>query len=124
MKPIFRAGRNMAMKVPTHKYESTVKFYRDILGLRQISDNQSGTTESVRFEFGDKILWIDRIAGISHAEIWLEIVTDDVDKAADYLELHHCVRCDEIEPLPDGFKGFWLSNPANIIHLVASRDDL
>jgi hypothetical protein len=31
------------------------------------------------------------------------------------------VRRDEIEPLPEGFKGFWISNPANIIHLISQE---
>ncbi len=30
----------------------------------------------------------------------------------------------EIKAFPEGFKGFRLSNPANIIYLVASRNDL
>ena len=25
---------------------------------------------------------------------------------------------DEIEALPPGFKGFWISSPSNIIHLI------
>jgi hypothetical protein len=25
---------------------------------------------------------------------------------------------DEIEPLPPGVKGFWISSPSNIIHLI------
>jgi hypothetical protein len=29
------------------------------------------------------------------------------------------VRCDQIEPLPEGFEGFWIANPAAIAHLVA-----
>lgn len=68
--------------------------------VAQISDNQSGDTESVRFEFGDKILRMDSVTGISQAEIRLEVETDDIEKAADYLVLHHCVRRDEIEDLP------------------------
>ena len=27
-------------------------------------------------------------------------------------------RCDAIEPLPQGFDGFWISSPAGIIHLI------
>ncbi len=33
---------------------------------------------NVGFEFGSKQLWIDKVARLSQAEIWLEIVTDDV----------------------------------------------
>jgi len=30
------------------------------------------------------------------------------------------VRCNEIEPLPEGFRGFWIADPAGIVHLVAA----
>jgi len=56
---------------------------------------------------------------ISQAEIWLEVVTDDLEGAAAHFEEHACTRRDEIEPLPEGFRAFWISSPANIIHLVS-----
>ena len=31
--PAFRGGRNVAIKVPEHAFETTVAFYRDTLGL-------------------------------------------------------------------------------------------
>jgi len=52
------------------------------------------------------------------AEVWLEVITDDSEAASKYFEKNNCIRRDEIEPLPEGFKGFWVANPANIIHLV------
>lgn len=42
--------------------------------------------------------------------------------AAEYLKSFGVTRRDEIELLPKGFKGFWINNPANIIHLV-SQDE-
>ena len=118
MKPEFKAGRNIAMKVPAHEYRKTVIFYRDILGLPQVGGVVGDTEESIRFEFGDKVLWIDSVCGLSQAEVWLELITDDIEQASAWLARNHCVRRDEIEPLPDGFRGFWVSSPANIIHLV------
>jgi hypothetical protein len=50
--------------------------------------------------------------------VWLEIETDDVKAAKRYLSEQGCVLRDDIEPLPAEFKGFWLSGPNNIIHLV------
>ena len=64
----FAAGRNIAMKAPPHLYEATVGFYRDVLDLREITKH----SPSVAFEFGSNNLWIDRVTGISQAEIWLE----------------------------------------------------
>ena len=118
MSPKFTPGKNIAMKVPLHEFDSTVTFYRDILGFEEIDAHLTDETESVIFKFGDKNLWIDKLAGINQAEIWLEIVTDDIEAASEYFEKSQCIRRDEIEPLPPGFKGFWLANPSNIIHLV------
>jgi predicted enzyme related to lactoylglutathione lyase len=118
IKPAFTPGKNLAMKVPVHEYEKTVSFYRDILGLEQVDSPSPNSYESVAFKFGDKKLWIDKIEGISQAEIWLEVITDDLETVAKYIEENKCVRRDEIEPLPKGLKGFWISNPANIIHLI------
>ena len=114
----FSAGKNIAMKVPTHEYDATVSFYRDILGLEMIESMIGPGTGSQVFRFGDKNLWIDKVATISQAEIWLEILSDDIPAASEYLRQQGCIRRDEIESLPDGFSGFWISSPANIIHLI------
>lgn len=113
-KPTLTAGRNIAMKVPPHQFEATVKFYREVLQLKQLST----PAPSIGFEFGSNQLWIDPVAGMSQAEVWLELVTNDLDAAARLLSEAGVVRCDEIEPLPEGFQAFWISNPASIIHLV------
>lgn len=102
------------MKVPPHIYEHTVTFYRDILGLRQID----ARLPSVVFEFGTNQLWIDPVPELSQAEAWFEIECDDMEAAAEHLASSGVIRRDEIEPLPDGFRGFWVSSPAQIIHLV------
>lgn len=108
------------MKVPSHEYARTIAFYRDVLGLEQLGDAQSAT-ESVRFGFGDKVLWIDSVPAMTQAELWLEVVADDLDAAAAYLAEQGIARRDEVEPLPEGFKGFWISSPSNIIHLVTTE---
>ncbi|EKE67525.1 glyoxalase/bleomycin resistance/dioxygenase family protein [Gallaecimonas xiamenensis] len=113
-KATFAAGRNIAMKVPPHLYEATVQFYRDVLGLKEITKH----APSVGFEFGANNLWIDRVLTISQAEVWLEVVTDNIEAASRDLEAAGVVRCDEIEPLGEGFQGFWVSSPASIVHLV------
>jgi hypothetical protein len=114
---MFKAGRNIAMKVPSHLYEATVAFYRDVIALPPLTAHDP----AVVFAFGDKQLWIDRVPFLSQAEVWLEVVTDDLAAAETALEDWGVVRCDEIEPLPDGFHGFWIANPASIIHLVAQE---
>ena len=119
MKPTFTPGNNIAIKVPFHEFDKTVAFYRDILGFNVHEAFSPDGLESVVFKFGDKNLWVDRISGLSQAEIWLEVVTDDIEKAADYFKENNSIRRDEIEPLPDGLKGFWIASPANIIHLIS-----
>ena len=116
-RPKLVAGRNIAMKIPSHEYEATVRFYRDIVGLRQIHHD----TPDVVFEFGDSRLWLDKVDHFSRAEIWLELQSDDVGAAAEYLANKGIIRRDDIEPLPQGFSGFWIANPAGIIHLVCAE---
>lgn len=118
-KPKFAAGRNIAMKVPPHLYEATIQFYRDVLGLKEITKH----APSVGFEFGPNNLWIDRVPGISQAETWLEVVTNDITAASEHLKAAGVVRCDDIEPLPPGFQAFWVSSPASIIHLVCKDSE-
>jgi catechol 2,3-dioxygenase-like lactoylglutathione lyase family enzyme len=117
--PRFKAGRNIAMKVPPHLYEATLAFYRDVLGLKPITQHPP----AVGFEFGSNNLWIDNVPGMSQAELWLEVVTDDVEAAAKYLAGAGIARCDYIEPLPEGFQAFWISSPASIIHLVCKEGE-
>lgn len=115
----FSAGRNIAIKVPSHKYSRTVEFYKDVIGL-PLMDRGPG---SVIFQFGDKTLWIDREEQISQAEMWLEIAANNVESAEKYLKNHGVVHRNRIEELPEGFEGFWITNPAGIIHLVSSEKD-
>lgn len=106
-KPTFKPGKNIAMKVPAHLYEGTVRFYRDVLELKPLTEH----LPNVCFEFGGKNLWIDNIPQLSRSEIWLEIEADDLEEAAQYFEKIGVVRCDAIEKLPPGHKGFWIMDP-------------
>lgn len=117
MTTTFQGGKNIAMKVPPHQHDATVRFYAEILGLERIG-GPSG--DAVGFRFGPNNLWIDRVPGMSQAELWLEIVTDDTAAAAAALAEAGVVRCDAIEPL-GGLDGLWISSPAAIIHLVDAR---
>lgn len=117
----FAGGRNIAMKVPPHVWDATVAFYRDVAGLDVIEQAQT-EPPSVCFAFGANRLWIDLVDGLSQAEVWLELSTTDVQSAARHLTSAGIVRRDEIEPLPADFEGFWIQNPASIIHIVKKPD--
>ena len=112
----FTPGENIAMKVPPDAFAATVLFYEKTLGLKRLRRSPEG---SVVFEFGGKKLWIDRVPTLSQAELWLEIIVPDSAAAARHLKKHGAVRCDAIEPLPDGMRAFWIKNPAGIVHLVS-----
>jgi len=116
---LFRGGPNIAIKTPPGDYIRTVMFYRDTLGLEVLSEDE----RSVSFSFGANRLWIDRVETLSQAEVWLEVVAGDVKSAEDRLGRDGVRRCDEIERLPLDFDGFWISNPAGIVHLVASPEE-
>lgn len=114
----FSGGRNIAIKVPPHAFEATVAFYRNALRLPEITAH----APEVGFEFGACQLWIDRVPGLSQAETWLEVVTDDIEGAANGLAAAGTVRCDEIEPLGENAKAFWILSPASIVHLVCPAE--
>jgi len=118
MRPEFSPGKNIAIKTPSHEFDKTVHFYKDILGLEHKQAESPDEFESVVFQFGDKNLWVDKISGISQAEIWLEIETENVVDAQKYLVDNGCSIRNELEPLPTSLNGFWLSSPSNIVHLV------
>lgn len=113
--PLFSPGHNLAMKVPAAAFEATVWFYEKTLAFTV----ESRDTDSVRFAFGDKHLWIDRVEGLEKAEVWLDVIAQDVMAAAEHLKAHAVERCDDVETLPDGMTAFWIRNPAGVVHLVA-----
>src|SRR5688572_16525596 len=93
-------GVDIAMKVPPHQFQETIAFYRDTIGLTPITNK----APAVGFEFGPNKLWIDEAPAMSQAEVWLEFFTDDFATAAAHLAKANVVRCDAVEPLPEGFK--------------------
>ncbi|MCU4337383.1 VOC family protein [Acinetobacter dispersus] len=118
MKPKFTGGVDIALKLPPHQFEATVAFYRDVIGLKQITDK----LPDIGFELGPVKLWIAAAPEMSQAELWLELFTDNFSEAAEYLKAAGVVRCDAIEPLAEGFRGGWITSPANIIHMVREPD--
>ena len=116
--PRFLGGVNIALKVPPHQFEETERCYVETVGLPVVSR----TASSVELEFGPNRLWLDRVPTVSQAEIWLEIVTDDLSAAQQRLHTAGVTRCDEIEPLPEDLTASWITNPAQIVHLVLQED--
>ena len=111
---MIRPGRNIAIKEPLYRWEETVAFYRDKVGL-EVSETSD---DSVAFRFGDMTLWIDRVERQSQGDVWLELFTDDPD---DTLRKLGSPLRDELEPL-DGVNGHWTSDPAGTVLLVRTED--
>lgn len=105
----FERGKNIAMKIPAHEYENNVGCYRDILRFKDITGSNAGDTP--RFEFSDKVLWLDCMSGLSQSEIRLEDVVSAICKVTEYLKQPSCHHKDEIESLPKGFKAFSIVSP-------------
>lgn len=112
--PRFGPGCNLAMKVPEPLYEETVAFYRDVVALPLLES----CAENTVFAFGAMKLHLDRCPQMSQAELWMQLTCNDNTAAAKRLSAAGVRRCDAIEPLPEGFNGFWISNPAGIVHLI------
>ena len=74
------------------------------------------------FEFGPIRLWIDRMPHLAQGEMWLELVAPRHDSGRQHLEAAGVVRCNEVEKLPPDLDGFWILNPAGIVHLVCSPE--
>ena len=108
------AGRNIAIKVPSHRWGETVAFYRERVGLAVAIERD----DTVAFEFGQMRLWIDRVEHQSQVDVWLELVTRDVEGAVERLEAP--VR-DALEPLY-GVEGHWISDPAGVVLLLRAED--
>lgn len=103
-------GENIAIKVPRYRWDETVAFYRDAVGL----DVRRTLDDSVAFAFGGMTLSIDRVDRQSQVDVWLEIFSDAPDEAPRRLG---APQRDELEPL-DGVTGHWTSDPAGAVLLV------
>jgi hypothetical protein len=103
-------GRNIAIKVPLHRWDEMVAFYRDRAGLAVRQE----LADSIAFDFGAITLWIDRVATRSQVDVWLELISDDPGAA---LKLLGGPQRDELEPL-DGVEGHWTSDPAGVVLLL------
>ena len=108
----FHGGLNIAIKIPKSKYEQTVAFYRDILKLeveeKAITNPTVSRTHEVKF--GPNIVWLDCVDNYTQSEVWLDLKTDDVVSATEYLKSQGINTCDELEQIPNDMH--WIMDPA------------
>lgn len=105
-----RPGKNIAIKVPLHRWDETVAYYRDRVELKVVKE----LTNSTGFAFGPMTLWIDKVEKQSQVDVWLELFSD---APADALAALGSPKRDELEPLDD-VEGHWTSDPAGVVLLV------
>lgn len=121
MNPKFEAGINIALKIPKSKYDKTVAFYRDILGLdveeKPIDNPTVSRTHEVKF--GKNIIWLDCVDNYTHSETWLQLTVPDVEEATNYLQSHGVETCDELEELPQNMH--WIMDPAGTVFNLQQR---
>ncbi|SEK98248.1 hypothetical protein SAMN04488688_102808 [Paenibacillus sp. cl141a] len=106
----FIGGNNMAIKIPKHKYEETVHFYKEVLRLPYLGFRDG----SHAFQHGPNTLWLDCMLNYSQQDVWLEVNTEDPEEAARYLREHRVDRRDEVE-VYENSRGYWISDPCGTI---------
>ena len=76
---------------------------------------------AVGFSFGSMTLWVDKVAHATHAEVWLELATADVNAATARVVAAGGQVVDEIEPLgrPDRH---WILDPGGTVLLLTPPD--
>ena len=124
MEAKFKGGINIAVKIPKAKYEASVIFYRDTLGLEVIEKPITNPTVSRTHEvkFGPNILWLDCVDNYTHSETWLELRTNDVPAATAHLSRHGTVTQDEFEQIPEGMH--WITDPAGTVFILGQNDEV
>ena len=123
MEPTFEGGVNIAIKLPKAKYDQTVAFYRDILKLNveEKPINNPTVSRTHKVTFGNNTIWLDCVDNYTHSETWLELTTENVERATDYLQSKGVATCDELEQLPDGMH--WITDPAGTVFILKGREE-
>ena len=118
----FKAGINIAIKIPKGKYAQTVAFYRNILKLevdeKPIDNPTVSRTHEVKF--GNNIIWLDCVDNYTHSETWLQLTVPDIGEATSYLQSNGVATCDEIEELPKNMH--WIQDPAGTVFNLQERN--
>ena len=117
----FEGGINIAIKIPKSKYDQTVAFYRDILKLeveeKPIDNPTVSRTHQVKF--GNNVVWLDCVDNYTHSEVWLDLTTDDITIATEYLKSKGINTCDELEQIPEDMH--WIMDPAGTVFIVSKE---
>lgn len=103
---IFEAGNNITLRIPKEHYEATLRFYRDILLLdveEKPKDHPSGGL-AAKVQFGNSTLWLDCTGTMSQPATWLQLRTNDIKAALNYLQANGIISEDMQEAVPEGMR--------------------
>lgn len=122
METKFEGGINIAIKIPKSKYDQTVVFYRDILKLEveEKSIDNPTVSKTHQVKFGNNVVWLDCVDNYTHSEVWLELNTENVEKATQFLSSKNVETCDELEQIPKNMH--WIADPAGTVFIVKKRN--
>ncbi|PRD48672.1 VOC family protein [Sphingobacterium haloxyli] len=114
----FKGGVKIVMKIPAEKYDETVAFYRDVLlfDVQELPITHPTVLATHRLAFGQNILQLDCVKGLTDSRIWLEVCTEDVESATNYLRVNDVTIRDEEEDIDPSMH--WIEDPAGNIFLL------
>jgi len=110
---IFEAGNNIVIKIPIELYDETLHFYRDILLLEteEHAINHPSIIKSTKVNFGGLTLWLNAVPLEKESKIYLELNTNQMQNALDYLRTNRIQLVDEEdEKLVSDTQ--WIKDPA------------
>ena len=123
METKFEAGINIAIKLPKHKYDETVAFYRDILRLevKEVAIDNPTVSRTHSVQFGNNVIWLDCVDNYTHSETWLQLTVPDVEEATSYLKQNGVETCDEIEEIPKNMH--WIMDPSGTVFNLQKKSE-
>ncbi len=101
---IFEAGNNITLRIPKEHYEATLRFYRDILLLdveEKPTDHPAGSL-AAKVQFGNSTLWLNRMDETAQPDTWLQLRTNDITAALNYLQANGITSEDMQGAAPEG----------------------
>lgn len=121
----FEGGNNIVMRIPKHRYEDTLHFYRDILLMDMeeglVADQVTLQRHVVRF--GSVALCLDCMEGIEESYLCLEIKSTDIDLSTQFLQSNNILVTKTKEPvaLPGSYQ---IKDPAGTTILLHGNTEL
>ena len=88
MKENFEGIINIVLRIPEAQFDDMLTFYRDVLGMEMTEvEDDTDVLTSYLCQFGTNKLWLEKTDETElKRDIWLELLTDDMERSIYYLE--------------------------------------